>query len=128
MTNFYECAEAIHSLFPVSCYPFSSYTEFYVLFMLCKRCPIIVKISKQIVKIDLPRLPIDLQSPANSPNGIFICGVLRSRDACQSSESVAILKVSVYLPSICILCLYLYLHRGSCVCMPMPAAPTRRSS
>lgn len=37
--------------------------EFYVLFMLCKRGPIIVKISKQIVKIDRCRLSLSFGAP-----------------------------------------------------------------
>lgn len=72
--------------------------EFYVLFMLCKRGPIIVKISKQIVKIDRCRLSLSFGAPWcwlthihtcshthrhsnwDSPNAFdgFICGVSNS--------------------------------------------------
>lgn len=77
-------------------------SEFYVLFMLCKRGSIIVKISKQIVKIDPCRLSLSFGAPWcwhtqththshthtatlahsnwDSPNAFdsFICGVSNS--------------------------------------------------
>lgn len=132
---FVYCAEAMsthHKPHPASCSPLSSYTQFYVLFMLCKRCPIIVKISKQIVKIDLRRLAIDLESPLTPHHQMCVFILWSFVFAGRVSIGWVWLPYWKYLCishlSICILCLYLYLHRGSCVCMPMPAAPTRRSS
>lgn len=118
---FVYCAEAMsthHKPHPASCSPLSSYTQFYVLFMLCKRCPIIVKISKQIVKIDLRRLAIDLESPLTPPNVClhFVEFCVRGTRVNRVSL-VAILEVSVYLPSIYMYFVSLFVSSSGLVCL-----------
>lgn len=124
---FVYCAEAMsthHKPHPASCSPLSSYTQFYVLFMLCKRCPIIVKISKQIVKIDLRRLAIDLESPLTPPNVClhFVEFCVRGTRVNRVSLVGSICVSPIYLYVFCVsICIFIGARVCACQCrQPQP--------
>lgn len=102
-----------HKRHPASCSTRSSYTAFYVLFMLCKRCPIIVKISKQIVKIDLLCLPIDLQSSAKFPQKYL--HLWSSLPPFAGRVSIEQSSCVCHIGSICVSAIYMYLGVSICI-------------